>query len=89
MEFSKVLLSTKSESSINYKEIFIFSDINQSESTFNRHGIFNNFYVNQSKLSSTSYGFFNSFNIKRSELNILLVTLFVGHHPIRIKHFLK
>ena len=33
----------QSESSINYKEIFIFSDINQSESTFNGHGIFKNF----------------------------------------------
>ena len=40
-------------------------------------------------MSSTSHGFFNNFNIKRSELNILLVTLFVGNHPIRIKQFLK
>ena len=79
----------QSESSINYKEIFIFSDIIQSESIFNGHGIFNKFYVNQPKLSSTSHGFFNNFNIKWSELNILLVTLFVGNHPIRIKHFLK
>ena len=31
----------QSESSINHKEIFIFSDINQSESSFNIHRIFN------------------------------------------------
>ena len=54
----------QSESSINYKENFIFSDINQSESTFNVHGNFNKFYVNQPKLSSTSHGSFNNFNIK-------------------------
>ena len=54
----------QSESSINYEEIFIFSDINQSESTFNGHGSFNKIYVNQSKRSSTSHGFFNNFNIK-------------------------
>ena len=54
----------QSESSINYKENIIFSDINQSESTFNGHGIFRQFYVNQSKLSSTSHEFFNNFNIK-------------------------
>ena len=47
----------QSESSIHYKEMLIFSDINQSESSFNGHGIFNKFYVNQSKLSSTSHGF--------------------------------
>ena len=85
----KKFATNQSESSINYKEIFIFSDINQSESTFNGHGIFNKFYVNQSKRSSTSHVFFNNFNIEWSELNILLVTLFVGNHPIRIKHFLK
>ena len=33
----------QSESSINFKEVFIFSDISQSESTFNGHGIFNKF----------------------------------------------
>ena len=36
----------QSESSINYKEFFIFSDINQSESSFNSHVIFNKFNVN-------------------------------------------
>ena len=53
----------QSESSINYYEIFIFSDINQSESTFNGHGIFKKFYVNQLTLSSTSPGFLNNFDI--------------------------
>ena len=51
------------ESSINYTEIFIFSDINQSESTFNVHGIFDKIYVNQPKRSSTSHGFFINFDI--------------------------
>ena len=46
----------QSESSINYKEIFIFSDINHSESSFNGHGFFNKFNVNQSKLSSFFHG---------------------------------
>ena len=53
----------QSESNLNYKEIFILSDINQSESSFNGHGIFNKIIVNQSKLSSTSHGFFNNFEI--------------------------
>ena len=51
------------ETSINYKEIFICSDIKQSESTFNGHGIFNKFNVNQPKLSSTSDKFFKNFDI--------------------------
>ena len=79
----------KSKSSANYKEILIFSDINQSESTFTGDGNFNIFNVNQSKLSSTSHGFFNIFDIKRSELNILLVTLFAGNQSIGIQNFRK
>ena len=79
----------RSETSINYKETFISSDINQSDSTFNGHGIFNKFNVKQSKLSSTSHRFFNKFAIKQSELNTSLVPLIVGNQPIRIQHFLK
>ena len=87
--FFKNFAINQSESSIHYKEIFIFFDINQSESSFNDHGIFNKFYVNQSKLSSTSHGFFQNFDIKQSELIIFLVTLFVRNQLIRIQHFLK
>ena len=53
----------QSESSINCKEILVFSVINQSESTFNGQGVFNKFSVNQSKLSFTSTGFFYIFDI--------------------------
>ena len=52
----------QSESSINYKKIFICSDINQSESTFKGHGIFNKFYVSQSKPSSNSHGNLKNFD---------------------------
>ena len=79
----------QSESSITYKENFIFSDIKQSESSFNVHEIFKKFNVNQSELSSFSHGIFNTFDIKQSELSIFLVTLFVGNQPIRIQRFLK
>ena len=53
----------QSELSINYEEIFIFSDINQSESSSNCHGIFNKLNDNQSELSSNFHGFFNHFDI--------------------------
>ena len=54
----------QSESSINFKESFIFSDINQSESSFNGNRTFNKFNVNQSEMSSFSHRSFNRFDIK-------------------------
>ena len=56
----------QSESNINYKEIFIFSDNNQSESSFNSHGVFNKFNVNQLELSFNSHGIFKKFNVNQS-----------------------
>ena len=50
----KNFVINQSESSIIYKELFIFFDINQSESSFNCYGKFSKFDVNQSELSSTS-----------------------------------
>ena len=64
--FSKNFAINQSESIITYKEIFIFSDINQSESSFNGHEFPKSFYVNQSELISTSEGFFNNFDIEHS-----------------------
>ena len=59
----KHFVITQSESSINYKEFFIFSDINQPESSFDSHGIFKKFNVNQSELSSSSRECFSNFVI--------------------------
>ena len=81
----KTFAINQSESSITYKENFIFSDIKQSESSFNVHRTYNKFNVNQSEMSSFSHTIFNSFDIKQSELSNLLVILFFGNQPIRMK----